>query len=219
MKKIDILNKKNIKWIIVFISTFLFVIILRRVFRDEMITIDDRFYNYIMQYSSNGLTKFFKIVTFFGGAEAIIIITALIFIVVKEKKYAICISINLAIIIIVNFILKVVIARPRPDDYNLIVETGYSFPSGHSMVSLGYYGLLIYFIYKNFNKNKYLKNIMCIFLTMLIMLIGLSRIYLRVHYLSDVLGGFCITTAYLILYINIWKNKLESRGMNTDETS
>ena len=98
--------------------------------------------------------------------------------------------------------LKNILQRPRPTEYRIIEETGYSFPSGHSMVSMAFYGYLIYLIYK-YVKNKYVKWISITLLGILICLIGISRIYLGVHYTSDVLGGFLISISYLIIYINI----------------
>lgn len=69
------------------------------------------------------------------------------------------------------------------------------------MVSMAFYGYLIYLIYK-YVKNKYLKWISIILLSILICSIGISRIYLGVHYTSDVLGGFFISISYLIIYIS-----------------
>ena len=134
----------------------------------------------------------------------LIILTILLTIFTKDKKIAFAIPINLIIVTMLNQILKNIVQRPRPIGYRLIDENGYSFPSGHSMVSAAFYGLIIYFIWKNV-KNKKLRNISCILLSFLIVFIGLSRIYLGVHYASDVLGGFIISIAYLIIFTTTYK--------------
>ena len=126
-------------------------------------------------------------------------------ILIKNKKIGTSICLNLVLITLLNLLLKNIIERPRPVGYRIIDETGYSFPSGHSMVSMAFYGLIIYFIWKNV-KNKKIRNLFCVLLGMLIILIGISRIYLGVHYASDVIGGFVISITYLILFTTIYKN-------------
>lgn len=96
------------------------------------------------------------------------------------------------------------------------MKAGYSFPSGHSMVSMAFYGLLIYFAYTKI-QNKNLRNIVCITLTLLIVSIGFSRIYLGVHYASDVLAGFFISIGYLIVFVEIISKLLKAKGENNYE--
>ena len=92
--------------------------------------------------------------------------------------------------------------------YRLINVTGYSLPSGHSMVNTAFYGFLIYLVYKNV-KNKYAKSSLIALLSVLIIAICISRIYLGVHYLSDVLAGFLIAISYLIIFISILEKRVE----------
>lgn len=156
-------------------------------------------YTLFMSELGEGFAKF---ITNFGGALYLCLIALILLIVIKDKRIGLVIWLNLIIEALLNVTLKNIIQRPRPEGYRLISETGFSFPSGHSMASMAFYGLLIYLIYKNV-KNKYLKWVGIIALSLLIIMIGASRIYLGVHYTSDVLGGFGFSIFYLILYINI----------------
>ena len=125
----------------------------------------------------------------------------MLFLLIKNKKIGLSIISNIVIITILNQLLKRILQRPRPTEFRIVEETGYSFPSGHSMVSMAFYGYLIYLIYR-YIKNKYVKWTLITILSILICLIGISRIYLGVHYTSDVLGGFLLSISYLVIYIS-----------------
>lgn len=199
-KKVIIYIKRNIKWIILLACLILFFAILEDIFENEIWKLDTSIYNFISKFISAPVTKVFKVITNLSGVMFIIVITIILLLALRKKKYGKYIFINLAIVTLLNQALKYIIQRPRPTEFRIINESGYSFPSGHSMVSMAFYGFLIYLIYKNI-ENKYIKWAVCVLLTILILLIGISRIYLGVHYPSDVIGGFCLSMAYLILFI------------------
>ena len=191
---------KNFKWIILFICLIGFLALAEDVFHKEIMKGDIIGYKIISTFLiSDFTTPIAKFITNFGGAIFLIILTITLFILIKNKKIGLSIILNLIVITGLNQILKNILQRPRPTEYRLIEETGFSFPSGHSMVSMAFYGYLIYLIYK-YVKNKYLKWISIVLLSILICYIGISRIYLGVHYTSDVLGGFLIALSYLIVY-------------------
>ena len=194
---------KNAKWIILFVCIIGFLAITENVWNKEIMRADIIGYKVISTILiSNFMTPIAKLITNFGGAIFLISETIILLIVVKNKKIGLSVALNLIIITILNILLKNIIQRPRPTEFRLIDETGYSFPSGHSMVSMAFYGFLIYLIYK-YIKNEKLKWILIAILSILILFIGISRIYLGVHYTSDVIGGFLISISYLIIYTKV----------------
>lgn len=196
---------KNFKWIVLIICLILFFAILEDVLESEMFKFDNAVYTTISKFISEPVTIFTKILTTIGSAYVIIpvcLISVIIFLIKKEKRKSIYIFANLITIFLSNQLLKGIIQRPRPEGFRMIEETGYSFPSGHSMVSMAFYGLYIYMIYKGI-KNKYLKWTLIALIGVLIIGIGISRIYLGVHYASDVIAGFCLSISYLVLFISL----------------
>ena len=203
IERIQKLIINNYKWIICFLCIILFLALAEDVFNHEIMNGDIIGYNLISKYLiKDNITPIMKVITFYGGAIFLVSLTILLFIIIKNKKIGILIGTNLVTITLLNQLFKFILQRPRPTEYGIINEVGYSFPSGHSMVSMAFYGLLIYFIYK-YVKNKYVKAILIILLSLLIIMIGISRIYLGVHYTSDVIAGFLFSLSYLIIYIKI----------------
>ena len=197
---------KNWKWIVLFICLIGFLELAEDVFNKEIMNGDIIGYKIISTFLiSDFATPIAKFITNFGGAIFIILLTVILIAVIKNKKIGLSILTNLAIITILNQLLKRILQRPRPTEYRIIEESGYSFPSGHSMISMAFYGYLIYLIYK-YVENKNVKWILISLLSILICLIGISRIYLGVHYTSDVLGGFLISISYLVIYISAVNN-------------
>ena len=193
---------KNLKWIVLFICLIGFFALAEDVFNKEIMNGDIVGYKLVSTFLiSDFATPIAKFITNFGGAIILIVLAFMLFIFIKNKKIGVSIISNLAIITVLNQLLKRIVQRPRPTEFRIVEESGYSFPSGHSMVSMAFYGYLIYLIYK-YVKNKYLKWISIILLSILICSIGISRIYLGVPYTSDVLGGFFISISYLIIYIS-----------------
>lgn len=197
------MNKKNLKWIILFLCIIGFLALAEDVFSKEIMKGDIIGYNLISKYLiSDFATPIAKVITNFGGAICILFITVISILFIKDKRIGFSIGLNIMIVTGLNLLLKNILQRPRPTGYRIIDETGYSFPSGHSMGSMAFYGFIIYLIYK-YVKNKKIKWVLICALTILIGMIGISRIYLGVHYTSDVLAGFLISISYLILYISI----------------
>lgn len=191
------------RWIILFLCLIIFLFIAEDVWDREIMTADLAGYKLISKYLiSDYITPIAKTITQFGGAIVLVTTVILSLIIIKNKKIPIVMCVNLVIISILNWILKIIVQRPRPNEFRLIDEKGYSFPSGHSMISMAFYGFIIYLIYKKV-ENRYVRWGLISFLCILIFCIGISRIYLGVHYTSDVLAGFLISIAYLTVFSDV----------------
>lgn len=204
------LGIKNLKWIILFVLLLMILAIVEDVFEKEIMKLDIMGYSLISSIINPSITQIAIIITNLGGAIVVGALTIISFILIKNKKISFTILLNVVIATILNILLKNIIQRPRPDAFRLISETGYSFPSGHSMVSMAFYGFLIYLSVK-YLKNKKFKVVLITFLSILIILIGISRIYLGVHYTSDVIAGFMISVCYLIVYTSLVKKYIIGR--------
>ena len=157
LEKSKKIREKNLKWIIVFFCLLAFLAIAEDVFNQDIMKCDTFAYNIIVkQMRFDFLTVIMKVITNFGSAISIIIISLLSVIFIKDKKVSASVIINIILVTILNQVLKNIVQRPSPAGFRLINESGYSFPSGHSMASMAFYGFLIYLIYKKIN-NKYLK--------------------------------------------------------------
>ena len=197
---------KKFSIFVVVLCLILFGIICYGVLSYDSLVIDSKVYSFIINNIMNdGLTPILKAITELGGVAFTVLAGVLIFMFCKKNRWFI--TIDLVGVTLVNQVIKHIIRRPRPNVLRLVEESGYSFPSGHSMVSMAFYGIIIYLVYKNVS-NKYLKWILIILLSLLILSIGFSRIYVGVHYFTDVAGGFLLGLAYLIIYINIYNKRI-----------
>ena len=197
---------KKYKIPIIIILTLIILIITLRVITTEELIIDTMAYNlFVEKLRSPNLNKVMLLVATLSNTPVTVIFIIVLLILIKDKKIALTIPANLLLITIINQILKLIIQRPRPIGYRLIEIGEYSFPSGHAMTSMALYGFLIYLSYKLI-KNKNLKIFFITACILIIIIIGISRIYLGVHYCSDVLAGWIISIIYLIIYINILKS-------------
>ena len=197
---------KKFNIFIVVLCLILFSVICYGVLSYDSLVIDTKVYSFIADnIMSDGITSVLKVITELGGVAFIVLAGVLIF--MFCKKIRLFVTFDLVGVTLINQIIKHIVRRPRPNVLRLVEEDGYSFPSGHSMVSMAFYGIIIYLVYKNVT-NKYLKWTLITLLSLLILSIGFSRIYVGVHYFTDVVGGFLLGLAYLIIYINIYNKKV-----------
>ncbi len=196
--------KNKRQYTIITINLFIFIVITILFKTNNIAAFDNKIYQLITSYKNDYLTTFFKLITFLCSPFFIATLTIILLFCLKKEKIGLKIAINVIICTILNQVLKNLFRRPRPVGISLIKENGFSFPSGHSMVSLGFYGFIIY-ILNNSKESKTKKTVLSILLSFLILLIGVSRIYLGVHYASDVLAAYAISLVHLTIYTKYYK--------------
>ena len=198
------MKKQNI---LITLLLIIFIVITYFVITKQTIIFDKYFYENIIQIRNNFFDEFFKSITKLGNT-IIILIVVIILLLKLNKENRELLGINTIITVLINIVIKNIIKRPRPNILRLIKQSGYSYPSGHSMIAIATYGYLIYVVNKNI-KNKSTRILLTIFLLFIILGIGISRIYLGVHYPSDVLGGYVLALLIEIIVIKTYKKNFK----------
>lgn len=196
-------------------SVIAFALIYRRIFLLEDESYDQEVFEAIRPYITPQNTRIMNFVTFFGKHEFLIPANLLLiayFLFIKRHKWY---SIKVPAIALSSLALMVglkhLFGRPRPLDPILQEFKGLSFPSGHALMSVTFYGLLVYLTWHQV-KDKTLKWIIIVFLLLWINVIGFSRIYLRAHNFSDVIAGYCIGMIWLFISLKLIR-RMEKRNL------
>ena len=173
---------------------------------DPIVAADIRLANLFYVFRDTELIKFFLFVTVLGKIQIVLffaLISSVIFWLWKKRIYIATLWLTLSGTLLFVFMGKLLVHRARPS--GLIPyyhESSLSFPSGHSAMAMALYGFFVYFLWRQLGKWKYKTTVLFIG-SALIVLIGLSRMYLGVHFLSDVLGGYLIGLLWLIIGITL----------------
>ncbi len=193
------------------ISGILFIIFTILVLTKVTDSIDLAVESSMISIRNDTLTKIMTMITNIGGSYSLISITFLgiLIALIKQKRLPLNTMINLVSAFIIGHLIKAIIKRPRPTGIFLVPASGYSYPSCHTMVSFAFFTFVAYSLSAKI-ANKTIKVIIHIIATILVISIGISRIYLGVHYLSDVIGGYLLGISYLMIFLN-FREKLASK--------
>ena len=192
--------RQNKLTLIACIATIIFLAIFQDVVKRELLRLDGVAYWFAVETLRNEFLT--PIMQGFSNLASPVVIFGMLIIIaafVPGKKPGRCAFLNLVLVVIINQALKFIIQRPRPIGYRLVSEVGYSFPSGHSMVAMAFYGFLAWVAW-HYEPTKLERYGYTFLFGLLVCMVGFSRIYLGVHYASDVVAGFCISLVWLSFY-------------------
>ena len=184
---------KNSIFLILFLVTMIMLLLNKVSFLDNYI------YKIIYGLRNNIWDFIFINITKMGNTTIVLLVIIVVLLKMNHKNQKI-LSFTAMITVLSNQIIKNIIKRPRPNHIRLIKQGGYSFPSGHAMISIAVYGFLLYYIQTNC-KNKKQKILLSVLLTIIILMIGCSRVYVGVHYPTDIIGGYCLSIYILKMVI------------------
>lgn len=151
------------------------------------------------------------LITELGSAKMVILITALLLLLpISRKKIGAPVAVTVISSWLLNTLIKNIVCRPRPIEL-LLDETSYSFPSGHAMNNAALYFAIMVMVLK-LCKTKKQRIIVISLCTITVFLIGISRVYFNVHYISDVVCGWCLGTALALLIPEKILHLIEKKG-------
>jgi len=179
---------------------FLFLALTDGVLEKQVLTFDVALSRLIYAYRTPTLTQFMSLVTNLGSAPLIAIGMLVIVLLCFQscKRGVVFFLFTLLTGVTLNLLLKLIFRVPRPDISPLEIATIYSFPSGHAMNSTVFYGSVAFLLF-HFTRHKKLAVVVTILASVLILLVGASRIYLGVHYPSDVLASYLVGLLWLLI--------------------
>lgn len=169
--------------------------------------IDQQFATWLFNIRSPGLVDFFVFITNFGGSILIATLSIMIIAILFNRKKRLEM---LGLIMTIAgsgasmLAIKHLVQRPRPVGIAAVIEDSYSFPSGHATLSMALYGYLIYLLWLT-KWSRAVKIFLTILLAILIILVGFSRLYLGVHYLTDVLAGLALGAVWISAAVRLSK--------------
>lgn len=184
---------KNYK---ILISWGLLIVYLILFFQGVFQGLDAWAYDFLSSLRHPSLTFVMIAITSLGAWYSMVVLALIILLI--DRRKGIIMSVHMILVTILNSLIKMIVMRPRPLVEHLVRETSFSFPSGHSMVSFAVFGLIAYALYAQHRKLSYV-------VMLLPLLIGMTRIYLGVHYATDVIGGFLFALVWLCTMIPFLK--------------
>ncbi len=207
----EVYNKREapvLRWILALVLLLLFGTMVILVLSGNAVSFDDPVRKFIYGLRAGGLTVFFKGVTFLANPVTLVVLCAVLLVNPKTTlKFGIPMTLVTGMGALAHKGIKLLIMRDRPGDImHLIEETGYSFPSGHANAGLIFYLFLAFLAGRYLKQKKHgdMAAWLNTILVIIVFLVGMSRVYLGVHYPTDIIGGWCLGGILLIIFITLY---------------
>ncbi len=194
------INKKSI--VVFLISLFTFLYLTNNYETMWIREIDEGLLEWLINHTQTVTVFIFEIITVMANWQTIVLGSLILLITMRDKLMVLLVSSITGLVFIVNETLKAMFERPRPNVMHLTHATGYSMPSGHALCAMVFYGLIMVFFVSKIEDKRY-RNLSYVLLSILIVLIGFSRVFLRVHFLSDVLAGLSLGLMIIMIIYNV----------------
>ncbi len=185
------------------VAVVLFLVVLQNMLSGDILRLDYYAYQlFVVRMRRSWLTPIMQSISELALPAVLAVMLLAVQAFAPGRRPGLFAALNLVGVVLVNQMFKFVVQRPRPEGFRLIAEGGYSFPSGHSMVAMAFYGLLAWMAW-TYERDATIRRISVAGFGLIVALVGISRIYLGVHYASDVIAGFCLAAAWLMLYTSV----------------
>ncbi len=219
-RKIEVMLSMNLKiqllwaFIISVVSLIGFSLMAILISRHQILAFDSAIISYIQGLETPTLTAIMKFFTFVGSGNAIFVIAVVVmfflYVLLHHRSELVFFAIVIAFASLLNQMLKDFFHRARPDFHRLVEIGGYSFPSGHAMAAMAVYGALAFILWRHI-PTRIGRSILIILSAIMIFMIGISRVYLGVHYPSDIIGGYFASALWLTIAIWFYQRYKERR--------
>ncbi len=197
------LVRNNLRLVLVVVCGAVFLALLEDVLDGELMKLDRAAYWLVVQHMrADWLTPIMESFSALATPVTLLVLLLAVAAFAPGRRPGLCCAANLGLVVLLNQVLKVIIQRPRPEGFRLATAGGFSFPSGHSMVAMAFFGLLVWFVW-HYERDRRMRLGLCTAFLLVIVMVGLSRVYLGVHYASDVVAGFCMSVMWLAVYTRV----------------
>ena len=208
-------SQLSIPFIIGVISLLAFSFMAFFVSANKVVQFDSTIITFVQGFENSALTAVMKFFTFIGDTNSVIVLSILViiflYVVLKHRVELILFIVAIIGSAVLNQLLKYSFQRARPELHRLIEIDSYSFPSGHAMNAFTVYTIISFLLWRHI-PSRAGRILLIIISALMIFTIGISRIYLGVHYPSDIIAGYFASACWLGMAIWFFQKYQENRS-------